>query len=104
MKQVAAIQLAGNAAALWLGYYWLGIGEARSTLLVWSFAIALVTASLFLWIHGAGLIHGRDPHISPFGAALRNLPALLVAALALIAIYLLLSYLEQLCANPAFRF
>src|ERR1700722_15834937 len=36
MKQLAAVQLVGNAAALLLGYYWLGIGEARVGLLAWS--------------------------------------------------------------------
>jgi hypothetical protein len=104
MKQLAAVQLVGNAAALWLGYYWLSVGEARAGLLVWSFAVALVTAVFFLWLHGAGLIHGRSPHASPFAAALRHLPALLVAAMLLLLFYILLGRLEQLCNDPSFKF
>jgi hypothetical protein len=41
---------------------------------------------LFLWMHGAGLAYGRDPHGSPFRAALRNLPGLLVAALVVLIV------------------
>ena len=103
MKQLAAVQLVGNAAALWLGYYWLSVGEARIGLLAWSFTIALVTASLFLWMHGAGLAYGRDPHGSPFRAALRNLPALLAAAIIVLLLYIALAKLQDMCSNPAFR-
>ena len=103
MRQIAAVHLAGNAAALYLGYYWLSIGEARVGLLAWSFTIALLTALLFLWMHGAGLAYGRDPHASPFRAALRNLPVLLVAALIVLIVYIALAKLQDLCGNPAFR-
>jgi hypothetical protein len=103
VKQVAAIQLVGNAAALYLGYYWLSIGEARVGLLAWSFTIALLTALFFLWMHGAGFAYGRDPHASPLRAALRNLPALLVAALIVLILYVALAKLQDLCGMPAFR-
>lgn len=52
-------------------------GITGTALLAWSFTIALLTTLLFLWMHGAGLAYGRDPHGSPFRAALRNLPGLL---------------------------
>ncbi len=103
MKQLVAIQLVGNAAVLWLGYYWLSIGEARTGLLAWSFTVALVTALLFIWMHGASLVYGRDPHAKPFGPALRRLPALLVAAVAVLLLYIALAKLQELCADPSFR-
>src|ERR1700723_1309065 len=103
MRQIAAIQLVGNAAALYLSYYWLSIGEARVGLLAWSFTIALLTTLLFLWMHGAGLAYGRDPYASPFRAALRNLPALLVAAVIVLLVYVALAKLQDLCGTPAFR-
>jgi hypothetical protein len=103
MKQLAAIQLVGNAAALGLGYYWLGIGEARAGLLAWSFTVALVTASLFLWMHGAGLVYGRDPGACAFRIALRHLPALLAAAVVVLVLYIALAKLQDACSNPAFR-
>jgi hypothetical protein len=103
MKQLAAVQLVGNAAALYLGYYWLSIGEARIGLLAWSFTVALVAAALFLWIHGAGLAYGRNPHVSPFRAALQHLPALLAAAIVALLVYLALSKLQDACGDPSFR-
>lgn len=103
MKQLAAVQLAGNAAVLWLGYYWLSVGEARSGLLLWSAAVALFTAALFLWMHGAGLAYSRDPYRSPFAAALGRLPALFAAALLILALYIALNALQDALHNPVFR-
>src|SRR5262245_8896667 len=103
MRQVAAIQLIGNAIALWLGYYWLSIGEARTGLLLWSLTIALFTAALFLWIHGAGLAWSHEPARAPFVAALRHLPALFAAAALILLLYIGISALEDALHNPAFR-
>lgn len=103
MKQIAAVQLAGNAIALWLAYYWLSIGEARMGLLLWSFTVALFTAALFLWMHGAGLAYPRDPYRSPFAGALRNLPALLAAAALVIALYIGLAFLQDALRSPGFH-
>jgi hypothetical protein len=102
MKQIAAVQLLGNAAALYLGYYWLSIGEARIGLLAWSLCIALLTAVFFLWMHGAGLVYGRDPHGAPFRAALRHLPALLAAAILVLLLYVALAKLQEKCGEPEF--
>jgi len=104
MKQLAAIQLVGDAMALWLGYYWLSIGEARTGLLLWSLAVALFTAALFVWMHGAGLANGRDPFGFPFARALRHLPALLAAAALVLLLYFGLSMLRDALHNPAFHF
>jgi hypothetical protein len=103
MKQLAAIQLVGNAVALWVGYYWLSIGEARAGLLVWSFTVALFTSALFFWIHGAGLAYGRDPQSSPYLIALRRLPVLLAAAIVVLLLYIALAKLQDACADPSFR-
>lgn len=103
MKQLAAIQLAGNAAALWLFYYWLSIGEARAGLLVWSACVGLFTAALFVWIHGAGLAYGRDPYRSPFAVALGALPALLAVSAAILLLYLALGWMQDALHNPSFR-
>jgi hypothetical protein len=103
MKRLAAIQLVGNAAALMLGYYWLSIGEARFGFLAWSFTVALFTAALFLWIHGAGLAYGLNSD-APFRAALRRLPLLLFAAIVVLLLYVALGKLQDASADPAFRF
>src|SRR5438552_2499740 len=38
-RQLAVIHLVGNGLLLWLGYYWLGIGESRASALIWSAAV-----------------------------------------------------------------
>jgi hypothetical protein len=103
MKRLLAIQLPGNALALWLAYHWLSIGEARTGLLLWSAAVALFTAALFVWMHGAGLAWSRDPDGSPLTAVLRRLPALLLAALVVLALYIALAALQDALRGPAFR-
>ena len=104
MRQLAAVQLVGNALILYLGYYWLGVGEARAGLLFWSFAVALVTACLFLWLHGAGLLHGRNPYSPYFRDALLRLPVFLGIALVTLLIYVFAAKLQEWCGSPAFRF
>jgi hypothetical protein len=102
MKQLTAIQLVGNAAALLLGYYWLSIGEARAGLLVWSLTVALFTAALFIWIHAAGMSYGIGSD-APYRAALRRMPALLIAAIVILLLYIALGKLQDACADPSFR-
>jgi len=65
--------------------------------------VALITASLFLWMHGAGLVYGRDPRGAPFRVALRHLPALLAAAILVLLLYILIGKLQDATNNPAFR-
>jgi hypothetical protein len=104
MKQLAAVQLVGNALILYLGYYWLGVGEARAGLLIWSFAVALLAACLFLWLHGAGLLHGRNPQSSYFRDALLRLPVFLGIAIAVLLIYVFTTKLQEWLSGPAFTF
>jgi hypothetical protein len=103
MRQLAAVQLAGNAIALWLGYYWLSVGEARMGLLLWSFTVALLTAALFLWMHGAGLAYPCDPYRPPFARSLGRLPALLAAAVLVLMLYIGVGLLQDALRDPAFH-
>jgi hypothetical protein len=68
----------GNAALLALGYYWLGLGEARVSDVAWSAAVALILAAGAAWLYAA-LVAGPR-------AAFVHLPfTVLIAALAFAA-------------------
>jgi hypothetical protein len=82
MRILVAIHLAGNALLLWLGYYWLGLGESRASTLAWSAAVALVILAGACWLHGMSFASIRG--------ALRNLPWTVLVAAAALAIYLAL--------------
>lgn len=71
------LPLIANAILLALGYYWLGIGESSIPKLLWSAIFALFILSAALWVH-----------LRP---KLKNLPLLLLLALAVIGIYVLLA-------------
>ena len=45
-----------NALLLWLGYYWLGIGESRTPTLAWSGFIAFLTICLACSTYGAAFV------------------------------------------------
>jgi hypothetical protein len=91
----AAIHLGGNAVLLLLGYYWLGILESRTLTLLWSLAVALLFICLTCVLYG-GTLAGS------FRKALRNLLPLLVAALAIFALYLLLARWAGYTADLSF--
>jgi hypothetical protein len=98
--------LFGNALLLWLSYYWLGIGESSALSVVWSALVAIAIACSTCWLHGAAFAYFAPPERRlrlAFRAALLNLPALLLAALAIAGIYLLLARLDEWSARPAFR-
>ena len=100
----AAIHLAGTALLLWLGYTWLGMGEARAGALAGSFAVALAFLLLTCWLYGASFPFFETRRIpSAFGTALRKLPALIAAAIAVLVIYALLARLENALSNPGFK-
>jgi hypothetical protein len=68
----------GNALLLALGYYWLGLGEARATDVLWSVVVALILTAGAAWLYSASLAGPR--------AALVHLPfTILVAAIAFAA-------------------
>jgi hypothetical protein len=70
----------GNAVLLALGYYWLGLGEARVSDVVWSAVVALLILAGAAWLYGASLAGPR--------AALIHLPFTGLVALLAFAAYL----------------
>jgi hypothetical protein len=93
--QRTLVHLTANAAILGLGYYWLTIGESRTSALIGSIAIALIWLILTAWTYGASL--------SGYRQALRNVLPLIAAGLALVLVYALLARWETYSAKPAFR-
>lgn len=82
-RRLVLAHLAGNALLLWLGYYWLGLGESRAAAVAWSAAVALFIVAGACWLHGSA-------YARSFRIALRNLPwTVIVAGLALTAYALL---------------
>jgi len=101
-----ALHLAGNALLLWLGYYWLGTSESRALTLLWSFAVALVAVCLACWLHGGTLVYFADPAAGlprAFRTALRQLPAILAATLAVVVVYVLISRWEDASSQYGFK-
>ncbi len=104
MGVLAGIHLMGNAALLWLGYYWLGLAESRTGTLLWSALVALVLACLVCWLHGATFARFRGaPLAGAFRQALRHLLPLLVAAIAIAMLYGYLQRWADYSREPAFR-
>jgi hypothetical protein len=101
------LHLVANALLLWLGYEWLGVGESTRLRLVWSALDALAILALVCWFHGATLVFfrtGAEPEISDvFRTALRHVPALVVAATLVLALYGLLVWASAASGQPAFR-
>ena len=103
---MAAVHLVGNALLLWLGYYWLGIGESRAATLVWSALVALALVAAACWLHGGTLAYFRagarpGDGARAWGSAPRVL-ALVVAAAGVFAVYLLVARLKEWSADPAY--
>ena len=98
--------LVGNALILWLGYYWLGIGESDGAHLAWSVAVVLLFVVSALWLHGTALAvfdaESRSTFISAARTVARNLIPLFVLAVAAIAIYWLLMWLFDQFGHRAF--
>lgn len=85
------LHLIGNAALLGLGYYWLGVGESDGPMLALSIGTLLLFVAGAVWLHGVSLAYFRG-----FGQDLRpvltrvarHLPALMVLAIAVFALYM----------------
>lgn len=99
MRNIIAIQLAGNALLLWLGYYWLGLGETRAATLAWSALIALLLLTLECWLQGATFAWFADRRRMP----VRRVAPLLLAAIVLLALYAALARWGDYSATPAFK-
>jgi hypothetical protein len=100
----AGIHLAGNGLLLWLGYYWLGLGESRAGALLWSLLVAALLVSLTCWLYGASFAYFAERRIwLAFATALRRLALLVAAALALVVVYWLLGWIRDAMDGPGFR-
>jgi hypothetical protein len=111
---LSAVHLGANALLLWLGYYWLGIGESRTASLLWSAVVALVLVSLTCCLHGATFAYFvRQPERpaagvldlpSSFRTALRNMLAILTALSLILVLYFLLSWWSDYSILPSYGF
>ena len=106
MVWLLLMHLMGNAALLWLGYYWLGVGESDAAHLAWSAALIVGLACAALWLHGLALVlFNREAELD-LGLAARNvavhLPALLAVAAAAAAVYGLLAWAHDSFEHSAF--
>jgi hypothetical protein len=96
MRRIASLHFLANALILWLGYYWLGIGESRTSTLVWSAFVLIVFAASVCCAYGAALV-------GSWRTAIRNLLPLVLAAITVVLIYWLLEQWSVYSARPAFR-
>ena len=107
VRKLFLLHLVANALLLWLGYEWLGVGESTRLRLAWSGLDALAILALVCWFHGATLVYFRkrgELRINDsFRAALRHVPALLTAAILVLALYGLLAWAAGASGQPAFR-
>jgi hypothetical protein len=105
--RLALSHLSVNAVLLGLGYYWLGIGESRTTTLAWSSVIAILTFAIACCAYGAVFNYFRDGVSRRLSAAWRmsahNVVALVLCLLATVIGYWLLGLWEGYSPNPAFR-
>jgi hypothetical protein len=96
----------GNALLLWLGYYWLGVGESDTAHLAWSIAVIVGLMCVALWLHGLALaLFNREAELD-FGPAVRtvaaHLPALFAIAISAAALYGLLAWAHNSFQHSAF--
>lgn len=105
MTRLAAAHFVANAVILSAGYYWLGIPESRNSTLALSAALALVLTLAACVTYGAALaffaVHGKSVGYA-WKIAVRNLLPIGAAALAIAALYWLLSIWQDYSSTPAF--
>jgi hypothetical protein len=101
-RKLFLLHLVANALLLWLGYEWLGVGESTRPRLLFSALDALAILALACWFHGATLVFFGTGG-GAFRTALRHLPALVAAAIVVLALYGLLAWAAAASGQPAFR-
>jgi hypothetical protein len=104
VRGLALIHVLANIVVLWLGYYWLGIGETRAATLAWSVLVALIVAGLGCWTYGASFAFFQPDNrrvSAAWKSALRNLLPLAAAAVGIAVIYYLLSLWNNYSSHPA---
>jgi hypothetical protein len=105
-RKLFLLQLVANALLLWVAYEWLGVGESTRLRLLWSSLYAVAILALFCWLHGATLVFFREGELrirDAFAASLRQVPALLAAAILVLALYGLVAWAAAASGQPAFR-
>jgi hypothetical protein len=102
VRKLFVLHLVADALLLWLGYQWLGVAESTRALLVVSALAALGILSLACWFHGATMVFFRTGD-SGFRGVLRHLPALVAAAILVLALYGLLAWAAAASGQPAFH-
>jgi hypothetical protein len=104
LRLLAMVHFIANAVLLGLGYYWLGLGEARASTLAWSAFVAVAIVCLACWAYASALIYfGQTRHcaVDSWLTALRNLFPLAIAAVAVAVIYYLLARWAAYSPGPA---
>ena len=105
-RKLFLLHLVINALLLWVAYEWLGVGESTRT-------AAALERTLRARDSGAGLlVSRRHAGLFPqgeveikdaFAASLRQVPALLAAAVLVLALYGLVAWAAAASGQPAFR-
>ena len=103
-RMLCLLQLAGNALILWLGYYWLGVGESTLGRLTWSALLALAIIASTVWLQGSSFAFFRTDRsalVPAIRTALRDLLPLFVLAIAVLILYGLLAWWHDYSSTPA---
>jgi hypothetical protein len=105
MTRLTLAHLLANAVLLGCGYYWLGIGESRTTTLAWSALIAFLLLAMACSTYGATFAFFGGPkreRVFPaWKTAARNLLPLGAAVVAIAAAYWLLGMWQDYSSDPA---
>ena len=96
------LHLIANALLLWLGYYWLGVGESSIPRLLWSAVVALVLIACAVLIHGAALAEPQSGQpIQTVRGTARHLLPLLILAIVVVVLYGALTWWRGYSETPA---
>lgn len=105
-RDLLFVHFPANAMLLWLAYEWLGVDESSTGKLLLSTFDALAILTLICWLYGATMVWFRSPKPKlndAFRSALRHLGGLLALAVAVLAIYGLISEASAAIGQPALK-
>ncbi|HEY1759581.1 MAG TPA: hypothetical protein VGG72_29680 [Bryobacteraceae bacterium] len=106
MWRLAVVHLLANAVLLGCGYYWLGIGESRSSALAVSALIGLLLVALACSTYGATFAFfsaaERKQVSTAWKIAARNVLPMATAAFGIAVLYWLLAMWQDYSSDPAF--
>jgi hypothetical protein len=109
VARLALFHVLANALLLWLGYYWLGLGEGHMPALIWSLFVALALVGCTGWIYGAAFAFFSEAKterqvLPAYRIALRHLAPLTLALLVTLALYYGLARWAAYSPDPAATF